>query len=454
MGCIWAVGNFTAVPAFSESGIFLDLASSLATDGFHLIGYVLLTALFSKAVPALYLVQFLLVLSLVYKGSAAFLRASLGTKIPQKNVWMLTLLIMTNPFLWQLLFAILPDALAFGLGFYATAYMFLFFRKRKEEKQEIFFAASLFALTILGFIQWKGFWITVTTCGGLLIGTWFSTLWKVTKQAKRFWHSTLRIVILGICVSGVLFINAELKKMTYQEGYMPYSLSADAMKRFVYPNLDRDYPVYTEEFKTGISEEFILEAERSGEEEAYYKVLGSGMEQCFGAEKTASLCRMMDRTSLLSDTKQLIKGALKEGFAGVFAPFVLSREKYPFGDSVTPYNLNVLWEKQTVMSDLYVSAGRIGYPLCIGILLLGGIICNVEEGKRRLAANLKNSLFYILVIIQTVFGAICLSIPEFDYRNVLLPMALCAVWGTSLIQNHEDEILCLIGKAAKWEKQL
>ena len=208
----------------------------------------------------------------------------------------------------------------------------------------------------------------------------------------------------------------------------------------------------TEEFKEQMPD-YIIQAMNGGGIEYYYNSMGVMMEIRWGGRKTTQLCRMLNIRTVLSHKQTWIKSTAKEWFAGVFSPFVLSRRTYPFGDSVNPLYLNLMWKKAPSLTLLYVNVGRWGFPVCIILLLLGGILCLSGAGKERIRHSLKHSIFFICLIAQTALSTILLSVPLFDFRNCLLPCMLWAVWGMSMIIFEKDEELFFIGKEAKWEKQ-
>lgn len=461
LAAIWAVGNFTSVQGFEDSRLYLSMAEGGFSDGFHLIGYVLLINL-SKWLGGvfklpftvfLYLLQLIIVQQLTDKGMGAFLRGLAGKKVPMHRVAILTTLVVTNPFLWQMTFAVLPDAISFALSFYILGYMFLWM-KREEERNTPFAVVSFLAFLILGIWERKAFWVTGTSVVILCLIGWIRTARAYRKN--RFKAQAARFIVpvagVAICLLCAVFVNKAIRKDTYQGEYMEYSLQADAMKRFVYPNLMDSYPNYTDEFKEQMPD-YIISTFQKGGMEYYYNSMGPMMEIRWGAKKTKKLCGMLNIKAATSHKSYLAKETAKEWFAGTFSPFILAKKRYPLGDSINPLYLNLMWKKMPNLTDLYVTIGRIGYPVCIVFMLLCGILSIADEGKERFKSLLKTGLLFGGLILQTALSPLLLSVPEFNFRNVLLPCMLWAVVGMAMMISKKDEELFFIGKETKWEKQ-
>ncbi len=461
LAIIWAVWQFTTVQAFDESRVYLSMAEGMYADGFRLIGYPLLlrlcmwlgTVFKAPFSVFLYLLQLIIVNYLTDRGMSAFLRGVVGRKVSSRHAGVLTALVVTNPFVWQMIFAALPDALCFGLTFYLLGNMFLWMKK-KEESTTAFAIVSLVALLLLSVLQRKAFWVALTSMAILVMIGWIRSAKQYAKDKTKPRASRFVIPIVGalICLASAVFVNEAIRENTIKGETMHYSLSADAMKRFVYPNLYDAYPNYTEEFKEQMPD-YIIQTMNGGGIEYYYNSMGIMMEIRWGGRKTTQLCRMLNFRTVLSHKQTWIKSTAKEWFAGVFSPFVLSKRTYPFGDSVNPLYLNLMWKKAPSLTLLYVNVGRWGFPVCIMLLLLCGLICLPGSGKERIKHSLKHSIFFIGLIMQTALSTILLSVPLFDFRNCLLPCMLWAVWGMSMIIFEKDEELFFIGKEAKWEKQ-
>ena len=461
LAIIWAVQQFTTVQAFDESRIYLSMADGMYADGFRLIGYPLLlrlcmwlgTVFKAPFSVFLYLLQLIIVNFLTDRGMSAFLRGVVGRKVSSRHAGVLTALVVTNPFVWQMIFAALPDALCFGLTFYLLGNMFLWMKK-KDESTTAFAVVSFVALFLLSVLQRKAFWVSLTSMTLFVIIGWVRSAKQSAKDKTKPRASRFLVPIAGtvICLASAIFVNEAVRVNTFKGENMHYSLSADAMKRFVYPNLLDAYPNYTEEFKAQMPD-YIIETVQNGGIDYYYNSMGAMMEIRWGGRKSAQLCRMLDISTTMSHKQTWIKSTAKEWFSGVFSPFVLAQRTYPFGDSVNPLYLNLMWKKAPSLTLLYVNVGRWGFPVCIILLLIGGVLCLPKAGKERIKLSIKHSIFFACLIAQTAFSTLLLSVPLFDFRNCLLPCMLWAVWGMSMIIFEKDEELFFIGKEAKWEKQ-
>lgn len=461
LAAVWAFQNFTTIQAFEESRIYLSMAEGMYSDGFRLIGYPLFLRLCMwlggvMKVPYtifVYLLQLIIVNALVDKGMAAFLRGIVGRKVSTRHVAAITALAVTNPFVWQMIFAVLPDAFCFGLTFYLLGNMFLWMKK-KEADTTIFAIVTFAALLVLSLLERKAFWVSLTSVICFIIIGWIRTARNYGKTKEKPSPARFLVPVAGmiICLSVAVMVNGAIKKNTAAKDSMDYSLEADAMKRFVYPNLADGYIYYSEEFKAQISNETLQKIQSAGLTE-YYDTLGPAMVKVWGNQRTVKMCRMLNTESAKYRKTFLLKSVAKDWFAGTFSPFVLAKRTYPFGDSVNPLYLNLMWTKAPTLTLLYMNVGRWGFPVCIILLLAGGILCLPKSGKTRVWMSVKHSIFFACLIAQTALSTLLLSVPEFDFRNCLLPCMLWAVWGMSMIIFEKDEELFFIGKEAKWEKQ-
>lgn len=164
---VWGFANIASIQPFEQARNYLSVDECLRTAGYDSVGY----AYFISACRVLqritripyfavaYIFQFIICNSFIHKGCAAILRALKGKKVSGGRVAMVTVFIITNPFLWQMIFALLPDALAFSLTLYGIGNAFLYAKNIGKEKSFPFAFATVFALFVLLYLQRFSFYV-------------------------------------------------------------------------------------------------------------------------------------------------------------------------------------------------------------------------------------------------------------------------------------------------------
>ena len=206
---VWGIANIASIQPFAQTQNYLSVKECLQTVGYDSVGY----AYFIVACRVLqritripfyavaYLLQMMLCNGFIHSGCAAFIRGTTGKKAPHGSVALVTVLILTNPFMWQMVFAMLPDALAFSLVIYGIGNAFLFVKTIGKGRNFSFAFANLFSLFLLLYLQRYSFYV----CIGCTFVICFAGLIKILiKKEARDEDNLARELVFAFGMAGML----------------------------------------------------------------------------------------------------------------------------------------------------------------------------------------------------------------------------------------------------------
>ena len=377
-GLIWAFYNFTDYKNFAESQ---NLYAHLSSNAWML--------------PVIYILQIIVTGAFFYFASAAFLRAVTGDRVPARYPFLLMLLILFNPYVWMTEFTLLPDAPGLSMAFLVIAYAFLFFRMSGNEKDWIYALMS-------------GVWVVV-------LGLFF----------KKYFMAVLPV----ICLLGILSLfhllgntkkenGKEIEKETEKEngkGAGPGISAIISMAMIFLPVIL--FAIAFIRIVSSIPSENELNIPTWME--YIFRIRLSGMtESSFGS------------------VPAFFKGFCKEWLAAVLSPWILAFPKYPWGDTVNPFYVSILWQKAASLTSFYLKCSSIGFALLVSAAVLNGIF-KFFTGKEK-KQILTGICVFLGILIFPAFLFLLLCIPEFDFRNAMIAYITWAVFGTALTLNNNS----------------
>ena len=339
----------------------------------------------SVPVAVLYIMQIAACAVMFYLASAAIIRGISGTKVSSKYPVLLTLLLLTNPFVFMTMFTLLPDSLGNAISLMVFAYAFLFTKKLKEPKNWTYLAMAGIWLAVLGILDRKRFVLLLPVLAILGILAIIKVSGMPKEKESGFTSGLSAILALALMfLPGLILIIVLIRLIILPVSESTFGMPFIAQTLFRY----RTEGMSPDEF---------------GSLSVFAKVLG------------------------------------KEWFAGVFSPWLLAFFNYPLGDSVNPFYISVFWQKAPVLTEWYLRIGRIGYALLVSVLL-GNTLLNFRK---------KDAVVHFLTFASAVafpaLGAVVTSVPEFDYRNALFAYSLWGMWTmaslveTKFVENEERE---------------
>ena len=331
----------------------------------------------------IYILQSIVSGAFFYFASAAFLRAVTGERIPARYPFLLMLLILFNPYVWMTEFTLLPDALGLSMALLVIAYAFLFFRMSGSEKDWIYALMSGVWAVVLGLFFKKYFMAVLPLICLFGILSLFRLVGNAKKETGKETGKGVGTGISAIISMVMIFL--------------PVILFAIAFIRIV----------------SSIPSENELNV--PAWMEYIFRIRLSGMtENSFGS------------------VSAFLKGFCKEWLAAVLSPWILAFPKYPWGDTVNPFYVSILWQKAASFTSFYLKCSSIGFALLISFSILNGILrffIQKEKGKKHILINICVFLG-ILIFPAVLFLLLC--IPVFDFRNAMIAYIAWAAFGTAL----------------------
>lgn len=429
---LWVVSNGNNMQDFYDSTIYLGNAISLKSDGWRLIGYSLFVRLFtltegmlgSYYVLLIYFSQVIISLLCYAQGCKTLVKLIWGKEIQLK--WMLipATYIVTIPIIWQMQFAILPDAVC-------VAIMVLLFSILGEclWNYKSFLWKKLLVLggllLLLGFMHRHYFY------GGILLTAMMLLIVLLRLVKKKYRNKKVLFTILFMvgCISITSVAscvgNAIIPK-SYT--YATYSFAADLWKRFVYPDIYENYPHYTERI-VAIIPDYV--AKSCDEHYEYYMNSVGPMIENLNPEEAKSIYFELARIGFALHREEMIKGSVKEGIAYAFMPFAMEKYMYNNGNSLYGHNFTRMYDVCPNIASDYMHIGMNGF--CV-VSVLGVLVCIVDFGAERMRNRNR-----ILALAYCAGNIICVTIPimffsimKFDYRIGLFSVF---IWGVVALTN-------------------
>ncbi len=423
---IWSFRNGCNVQDFYDTSLYLESAVTMLGDGWRLLGYSVLVRFFlgmqkwfgNYYVTVLYVVQAVISLLCFAQGCKTIGELIYHKKVPYIKMLLPALYILTLPVIWQMQFAVLPDALC-------VAMIVLMFSKIAEclwKYNDLQWPAMLVIFGCLLFISVLHrhyFYSAVLLCG-------ISVLVFIFRGIKKKYRNKNTIVLVCsiiLSMAVAFIVSGTVNKQNVRtDSYVRYSTEADLWSMFVYPNIREDYDDYPRCVKEVLSQETVVVY--GDHYERYMNYIAIEIQNRAGME-AEQIYQEMLQTGMRLHREELAKGILKEGISYLAFPFAMIKNMYYNGDSLYGHNFIRMYEADPGLTNDYMHIGMNGFGLIavIGILNYFSAFAEKKEGRKNMIAA---ALYYTTGIIVIILPLMLFSVVKFDYRFGMVP---AFVWG-------------------------
>lgn len=423
---LWAINNGNNIQDFYDTYIYIASAKTFASDGWRLIGYSIYVRLFmilefifgKNYVLLIYISQLIISMFSYAYGCKTLVKIMFEKNINLK--WMLipAVYILTIPVVWQMQFAILPDAICVA----SIVWMFsllgeCLWNSKGFMCKIIIVVGALLLLT--GFMHRHYFYAGIALVAVILV----IFILRMCKKKNRNKKAVRTMLALIICILFTSVISNVGNSMIPKVGeYVEYSLSVDLWKRFLYPNLYENYPYYADGITSVLPENVAKECDEHYE--YYMNDMGPMIADMF-PEKAESVYWELTKSGFVLNKGAIIKRTVKESIAYAFMPLAMEKYMYSNGISLYGYNLTRMYEKCPKLTSDYMHIGMNGF---LGISVIGVLMYILET-----IVNKEQSRKNILCLLYCAMSVICVTAPlmffsfaKFDYR---IGIYSTVVWG-------------------------
>lgn len=416
---VWMLYNINGVQDFNETMKYLEVANSLKGDGWHLLGYPVFLKLFmslaqifgNNYVIFIYVAQLAISYVCYAYGCKVIAQLFYRKKIKFCKVVLPTIYILTVPIVWQMQFALLPDALCLALLVLASALMTECIQN--YQNPGIKKASALGCVIILlGILQRHYFYAALLM---LLFGAVIVLIRTIKKRIKKVKNY---IIIAAVCLSiGIMpmMVNALNQIRLSEDADVTYTIELDLWDRFVYPNVVFDYPYYTQEIKSALTEETSVDG--SEYREYYITRIASEIQQNAGTDAKRIYGEMV-RIGFAVHRGDIISQTVKESIAYILIPLAMEKYMYHNANSLYGYNVTRMYEQCPRVTMDYLHVGMNGLLV---VCVLGAVATLTDLFTKRQKIRRMISLigYYFLIIVCGTLPIMLFSIAKFDYRTGL-----------------------------------
>ncbi len=424
----WAIGNGNNVQDFYDTALYLANAEKLTCDGWRLMGYSYILRFFmlfkgmlgDSYVILLYATQAVISVVCFAEGFRSIMHMMLGRKMSFYRALLPAVYIVTIPVIWQMQFAILPDAICLSLVvllFAKTSEAFYDYKKFRWDC----YLVIVGCLLILGIMHRHYFY------GAFLVMVIEAVALLVRLSIKKY--RTMEI-FLGICVTIIMvallpIAVKEVNESSPKEGiYATYSVEADLWSRFVYPNLEQDYPEYSERI-TAIVNDYAVSV-CGGTYEYYMNSIGPMIEMN-NPEEASDIYWEMVETGWMLHEKEMIKGMTKEVVSYLFMPVSVVKYMYYSGVSLYGYNYTKMHEMSPTLTADYMHVSMNGFMVVslIGCSMFILFFMTEKDARgRKIFAGLR----IVGALLCITLPMMIFSVARFDYRIGLFSVFIWAAF--------------------------
>ncbi len=435
----WAVGNGSHMQGFYDSSVYLSNAVNGGSDGWRLAGYACVIKLFMLLkgilkeyyVIGIYLFQVAVSLFCFAEGFRCVAVYLFYKKVSFKKALLFAGYIVTIPIVWQMQFAILPDAICLALTVLVFAQLIKLFGTKEGFRWTALLVIGVSFLLLGVFHRHYLYGALAMTCVGAFI--------LLIRQIKKSYRNrktllTALLLMLGIVVFPM--ITEKINQAVPRNGsYATYSMAADLWKRFVFPDLHENYPHYTERI-TAILPDYATEV--CDEYYEYYMNSIGVMIELAKPEEAESIYFEMARIGFALHRQDMIKSAVKEATGYCFIPFAMEKYMYNNGNSLYGHNYIKMYDCNPKLTAVYMHVGMNGFVV---LAVLGCVMFLVEGiSYKKLCKKRMLSLGWCALSIGTVTAPMMIfAVAKFDYRIGLFSVFVWAVFAMASIYKAEEE---------------
>ncbi|MBQ7972906.1 MAG: hypothetical protein IJ291_05590 [Lachnospiraceae bacterium] len=432
----WAFTNGNNVQEFYDTSFYLKSAGMYGLDAWHLPGYVMVINIAQTVfgflgdgyVWGVYLFQTLFSLFIFTEAIRSLGLHFFKKEIPYKVAVLFGLYIVTVPIIWQMQFALLPDAICLAASC-------------------ILFAKSLELTADRAKFRWDCLYVIA---GGLLVTATYDRyafygafLWSLfcciyvfadrfmihpNSKRKLGTAGCIPVLLLLACVIHVLYpgaVKSEVNQATGLQGVVAnsvsYSPEADLMHRFTLYEQKEASAFYGEVLQKYFDDGYFAEYEDT--QEGLFYVAAPLMEKELGSREAKKLFMEMNLTGFRQNWTGHLVQMWKEVTGYVFMPVSAVKYMYNAANSKYGYNYTRMWEREPVLTRDYMHTGMNGVLIftlaAVTIALIGGIK-NKKKGKKILFSAVTGlGAILVFTLPAMIFDTMC-----YDYRIGLFSLCL------------------------------
>ena len=422
----WAIGNGNNVQDFYDTGLYLANAEKLTCDGWRLIGYSYILRFFmlfkgilgDSYVILLYVAQVVISVVCFAGGFCSIKYMLLGEKITLGKACIPAIYIVTIPVIWQMQFAILPDAISLSLVVLLFAKMSEVFCDYKKFRWDCYLVI-VGCLLMLGVMHRHYFYGAILMVLAEAVILLIRFLIKKYRTAKMFSGMCIVIAMAVLVPIAVKEVNERVP----QEGlYATYSIETDLWSRFVYPNLARDHSEYSERV-TAIVNDYAV-AVCAGTYEYYMNSIGP-MIEINNPEEASEIYLEMVETGWMLHEDEMKRGMAKEFVSYLFMPLSMVKYMYYSGVSLYGHNYTKMHEMSPILTADYMHISMIGFVVVSLIGCSMFLLWCISEKKVRVR-SIFAGLRMTAVMLCITLPMMIFSVARFDYRIGLFSVFMWA----------------------------
>lgn len=437
---LWAFYNGNNIQDFYDSALYIKSAVTMAGDGWRLIGYSAILHVFMGMqqglgdyyVVPLYLTQAGVSLLCFTWGCKTLAELWLKRTVSYRTMLLPALYILTLPVVWQMQFAVLPDAFCIALAV-------LLFSKLAECVWDVKSLRWDAALVLLGCLLMTGLLHRHYFYGELLLCC-VCVLFVLVRAGKKKYRTKESFLLAGIimvcvCVTAVISCTVNAKGLTNSQ-YAKYSLTADMWDAFVYPNIQADYSQYPQNVKDALPQTYVDEYGSYYEYNMSY--IAPAVESA-DPDNAEAIYMQMVQTGLSLHGREKAIGLAKEGIAYVLFPAGMIKYMYFNGNSLYGHNIMKMYETAPKLTIDYMHIGMNG----LGLITLFGVfifVSNIISDRKQNVRKVYVLLYCALGICAMVCPAMLFNMIGFDYRFGIFSAFVWAVFALlNVYESREKE---------------
>ena len=423
---LWAINNGNNIQDFYDTSIYIANAKDFVSDGWRLIGYSIYVSLFMSLefligknyVLLIYISQLIISLICYAYGCKTLVKVLFKKDIKLRTMLIPAAYILTIPIVWQIQFAILPDAICIASIVLIVSLLGSCLWNAKDFMWKKMLAVGSLLL-LIGFMHRHYFYAGIV----LVVVTLFLFLLRMLIKRNCDKKVVFTALALIICILFTSVIsNVGNSVVPKNEAYVEYSLSVDLWKRFLYPNLYENYPYYSDNIKMVLSEKVAKECDEHYE--YYMNNMGPMINELY-PEEAESVYWELAKSGFILNRGVIIKRTIKESIAYLFMPFAMEKYMYSNGISLYGYNFTRMYEKCPNLTSDYMHIGMNGF---FGISVIGVLMYILETivDKEQRRKNIVSLLYCAMSVICVTAPLMFFSFAKFDYR---IGIYSTVVWG-------------------------
>lgn len=420
---------------FEESVRYVNASFVFKVNGWELIGY----PLFLSFIRRIFGVQYVAAvgfIQLLVTGFTLFYFMKCTSSILYKkdpeimDCFIIIGYILTNPFVFQFVVALLPDILSLDI-FLITLCMMLNIIWGEKRFLQYYVIGTIGCVLLQGLMYRNYQWVSLIFLMGI------SITGLLLSERKDGYKRGLKFGLLAVGIILAATVAFEVNHVTTDySGHMKYSLIANLTERFVYPHIEEDYKNYSGLVKGSMSKELFL----SNADKMYHlkEELAPRLEQEYGKHTATRIYFEMIKTGFLTRTKEIVVGFSEDLFYHFTQTFTAVKIIYRNHDSRYGYNISRIWDGSSMSAIRYFRFGALA-QLVVGVLSLLKLIWDKIILRKK--ENIRGAMLVFFPTALVTVLATLFAPQGADYRTGLVFMVVLLIYIFSnsgkIMEKHE-----------------